>query len=176
MRKNFIRFSLVCFSVATLAATPSFAKGADSLSTAMQNADWEVTLAAGIIAGGGTALIGPAASASLKVAEFGQGWRAFAGLETGTYFHFGPTYMFLPLLVKGYAKYRVTSNLDLRAGLSLGAVIGIGSGSSTGFAIWLEPGLDFWLNDGVALTFDPRFGGLDGTSVFVPRVGFTFPF
>jgi len=170
----------VVLTVALLSA-PTFAassvgNASDSLSTAINNASWEVALAAGIIAGGGTALIGPAVSAAFKVAEFGHGWRVYVGGDTGTFFHFGPTYMIFPLLVKGYAKYRVTTNVDLKAGLSFGAGIGIGNGASTGFMILLEPGVDFWLNDDVALTFDPRFGGIDGFTVFAPRVGFTFPF
>ena len=157
-------------------AVASTARGSDSLASAIRRARWDVTLAAGIIAGGGTALIGPAVSASMKVTELGGGWSVYAGLDSGTFFHFGPTYLLLPMLVKGYAKYRMSSSLDLRAGLSLGAMIGIGSGAATGFTILLEPGLDFWLNEGVALTFDPRFGGIDGATVFAPRIGFTFPF
>lgn len=176
-KKHFGKFvaALTLGSMA-VASAPAFGRGPNALSQAIESANWEVTIAAGIIAGGGTALLGPAASAALKVADLPHHWQVYAGLDSGTFFHFGPTYMMWPLLVKGYAKWKATANLDLKAGLSLGAVVGIGTGASTGFAIWLEPGLDFWLNKNMALTFDPRFGGIDGATVFAPRLGFTFPF
>jgi hypothetical protein len=159
----------------SLAAAPAQARGGGSLTSAIKQAHWDVTVAAGIIAGSGVALIGPVASAAMKVTDLSRRWSVYVGGDSGTLFHFGPTYLLLPLLVKSYAKYQVNKNLDLRAGLALGAMIGIGSWAPTGFTIFLEPGLDFWLNDGVALTFDPRFGGIDGASVFAPRIGFTFP-
>ena len=141
-----------------------------------ERADWEVTLAAGMVGGNAQVILGPVASVAMQVAEFGSDWRVFAGVDTGVFIKFSPTAMSVPLLVKGYLKYPVTKRIEVKAGAAIGALVGLGNGAASGLALLIDPGMDFWLDDQMFLTVDLRFGGFDGATVFAPRVGLTFPF